>query len=122
MSILVLVGITLVVVSVVLAVIGARENNEWALFAVNLLWILGAVVAGYFTYMAWIDRVHSENWAMIGVIFFVWPYTLVASVLGTIEFVLLRKRRGRAVAIARATTIACIVFLIAMSVMGLLAG
>ena len=55
-------------------------------------------------------------------IFFVWPYTLVASVLGTIEFVLLRKRRGRAVAIARATTIACIVFLIAMSVMGLLAG
>ena len=32
--------------SVALAVVGARENNEWALFTVNLLWIAGAVVAG----------------------------------------------------------------------------
>ena len=73
-----------------LLAVGVGRRRYWALYVLNGLWFCGLVVAAYFTVLAWMGSAHSENWAMYGVIFYVWPYTALVAVAGGLELVLLR--------------------------------
>jgi hypothetical protein len=73
-----------------LLVIGAYDRKRPALYALKCLWLPGVVLAAYLTQDAWKDRSYSENWAVIGVVFFVLPFTGLVVVEGILEFMLLR--------------------------------
>ena len=45
--------------------------------------------------LAWQGRVYGENWDMVGILFIVWPITLVVVLLAVAEFFMLRGREDR---------------------------
>jgi hypothetical protein len=105
-----------------LMVAGIAARLPWALYVLNVLWFCGLVVAAYLTFLAWRDRIYSENWAMYGVIFFVWPYTLLVELLGGLELFLLRGDRSAHAARVRLMTLLCMGCLGVLSVVMLFAG
>lgn len=85
----------LIVVSIILLVLGKEPSQPWALYVLKFSWLAGLGVAGYFTMQAWGGSAHSENWAMIGMIFIVWPITGFVSILAIAELLILRGRVDR---------------------------
>ncbi len=104
------------VVVAALMAIGLSKRQYWALYLLNALWLLGLVVATYFTGLAWMDRAYSENWAMLGVIFYVWPYSIFVTLAGGIELFLLRAHTHPHARRCRLLTSLCIMALVLQSV------
>jgi hypothetical protein len=107
----------LIVISVALLLMGARAAKPWALHILHGTWVPGVAVAAYLTADAWKGSAYSENWAMIGVIFFVWPYTVFVVSLAITELALLRGRRDRHATVCRAVAglIAALLVLLSLS-------
>jgi hypothetical protein len=103
-----------------LLTVGTRERGYWALYALNGLWLCGLVVAVYLSALAWQGSAHSENWAMYGVIFFVWPYSILVTILGGLEVFLLRTRTDPHATRCRRLTCLIIVVLLVLSASTLL--
>jgi len=114
----VLLPVAIVGVAALMA-IGLSKRQYWALYLLNALWLLGLVVATYLTGLAWMDRAYSENWAMFGVIFYVWPYSVFVTLAGGIELVLLRGHTHPHARRCRLLTSFCIVTLVLLSVSAL---
>jgi len=103
-----------------LLVAGTVYRKPAALYALKCVWLPGLVAAAYLTLDAWKDRSYSENWAVIGVLFFVVPFTGLVVLEGILEFLLLR---GHHESNARANRILTAVFvaaLLLLSIIGIL--
>lgn len=96
---------------------GLWRRSIPALFVLNALWWLGAFVSAYFTFLAWVDRSHSENWAMIGFIYLALPYVAPTVVLILIELYFLRRWR-RPARLLQASIIALFTFLVLQIIAG----
>ncbi|HUT76780.1 MAG TPA: hypothetical protein VM285_03785 [Polyangia bacterium] len=108
-------------VSIVWLNIAIRGRREVALQLLNLIWWAGSFGAAYFTWLAWCDRGYSENWAMIGFMFFALPYLVMAGVLAGAELFAIRKwREGRTKAI-RLTAVSLLGFLLFQMLAGFFA-
>ena len=110
----------LLAVSLVFQFIGLRQNKSWALNATQLCWLLILVVAGYLTVLAWSGSASGKNMHMIGLMFIVWPVSLVMLFQTGMVYTSLRSRtdpdakRIRVVAMITATG------MVLMSLSGLL--
>ncbi|NEX23827.1 hypothetical protein G3480_26830 [Thiorhodococcus mannitoliphagus] len=72
-----------------LLVVGIGARRYWALYLLDGLYLIGLLYAAYLTFLVWQDSGYGENWAMYGMLFFVWPYSALVSILGGIEIALL---------------------------------
>ena len=105
-------SILFVLISAVGLTFGLLRRSIPALFALNLLWWLGAFVSAYFAFLAWVDRGHSENWAVIGFMYLTLPFAVPAVVLSLIELYFLRKWSGGQVRLLRSGVVALLAFLL----------
>jgi len=99
---------------------GLWRRSIPALFVLNVLWWLGAFVSAYFTYLAWVDRGYSENWAMLGFIYLALPYAAPVIVLLLVELFFLRRWSGRQARALQSSTIALLTFLVLQMIAGLM--
>jgi hypothetical protein len=106
--------------SIVLLFIGVRQDKAWALYSTKVSWIIILVVSFYLTLLAWKGRAYGENWDMIGVIFIVWPITVVVVLLAAAELFMLRGRQDRHVRVFRFLAIAVSTLMVVLSVSVLL--
>lgn len=106
--------------SVALLLAGTIGEKPAALYALKCVWLPGLVVAVYLTLGSWLDRSYSENWAAIGVLIFVLPYTCLVLLEGILECILLRGRRDSHAQTARIVTAVFVGLLLICSVIGIL--
>ena len=106
--------------SIVWLVIGLKGGKAIALLTLNLYWWLGSFVSAYFTLLAWQDRGYSENWAMIGFIFFSLPYILTTIVLIIVELFFIRKWQSDKTKAIKFTSVILLFFLIFQIIIGFL--
>jgi len=67
--------------------LGIRNRNGKRLLLLNIvLWLL-AFGPAYFTYLTWMDRGYSENWAGIGFLFGAMPFIVIVGGMLIIEIV-----------------------------------
>lgn len=101
-------------------VYACRHRSLAALRMLNVFWWLGSMLSGYYVLLAWLDRRYSENWAMLGVIFFSLPYILVTAPLLAAELAATRKWPPGGVRAVRLSSLALLVFLVFQAVTGIL--
>ena len=107
-------------ISIVLLRIGLRKNEPWALFAMKACWGIVLAVSSYLTYKAWQGQAYGgENWDMVGIIFIVWPITLLIVLLTAIEFFKLKSRQDQHAKTFRLLAIIISILMIALSLSGL---
>jgi hypothetical protein len=106
--------------SAALLLTGTIGRKDAALYILNCVWLPGLLLAVYLTLGAWKERSYSENWAAIGVLFFVLPFTGLVLLQGIVEFVLLRDRHDPHAKIARIATAVFVGLLLGCSLVGLL--
>ena len=106
-------------VSVVALAFGFRFKSLSTLFALSIFWWVGAFASAYFTYLAWIDRSYSENWAMIDFIFLALPYAAHTIALIFTELYFMRKWSGRQVKFLQLNLLTLLTFLVLQIVLGL---
>lgn len=80
-----------IVCSAIALRVGQAQRNIAVLLSVTLCWWPGALLAAYFTWLVWRDRAYSENWAMLGFLFFTLPYAVITGVMLFVELFLLLK-------------------------------
>ncbi|SLM32035.1 membrane hypothetical protein [Desulfamplus magnetovallimortis] len=86
-------ALPLCLISIGLLVTGVIQEKHWRLYLLKLVWLILSIFAAYFAYEAWKGSIYSENWAMIGVIFIVWPISGFIFLSSALEIFLLRKKR-----------------------------
>ena len=101
---------------------GVRSGSAGGLLGLTLFWWLGALVAGYFTLVAFLERGYSENWALIGFIFISGPIILVTGVLSLIELFAIRRWPRAKARPVRAAAVFLLIFLTVQVALGLAAG
>ncbi|MBN1993147.1 MAG: hypothetical protein JW953_10620 [Anaerolineae bacterium] len=74
--------------------VGLYYQKTILLLALNILWWLGSFISAYFVCLAWLDRSYSENWAMLGFIFFSLPYILLTAIMLMLELFFTRQWPG----------------------------
>jgi len=100
--------------------IGLRRRNAAILMAMNAVWWAASCVSGYFVWLAWLDRGYSENWAMIGVIFFSAPAAGLTLILASIELALIRKWKEKPFKAIKVLSLGLLMFLLLQIIVGLL--
>ncbi len=105
-------------VSVIGLVIGLLRRSIAALLTLSLCWWLGACVSAYFAYLAWVDRSYSENWAMLGFIYFTLPYAVLTGGLILVGLYFIRKWKGRRVKPFQSSLLALLTFLALQLIVG----
>jgi hypothetical protein len=111
-----------VLISVGWLIGGVRSGSAGGLLGLTLFWWLSALVAGYFTGVAFLERGYSENWALIGFIFISGPIILVTGVLSIIELVVIRRWSGKGARAVRIAAGLLLIFLVVQVALGLAAG
>jgi hypothetical protein len=109
-----------IVCSVIALVIGLRSRNATVLFALNIFWASGSLLSGYLTLLVWQDRRYSENWAMIGFIFFALPYILLTASMISAELFFIRRQQDIPAKRLRLSGIVLLIFLMSQLIVGLL--
>lgn len=99
---------------------GIRGRKETLLLKLNLFWLVGSFGSAYFTWLAWQDRGYSENWAMIGFIFFAFPYIFITGIMVIAELFFTRKWQSEKVQTIRLIMVILLVFLMLQVVVGVL--
>ncbi|MEW6406385.1 MAG: hypothetical protein AB1649_31765 [Chloroflexota bacterium] len=99
-------------------VIGLWRKNVPTLSILSALWWLGAFVSAYFTFLAWMDRGYSENWAMMGFLYLALPYAAPVIVLLLIELYFLRRWNSRQARALQSSAIALLTFLVLQMIAG----
>lgn len=112
--------ILFILFSTVFLVRGIRGRKETLLLKLNLFWLLGSFASAYFTWLAWQDRGYSENWAMIGFMFFAFPYILITGIMVIAELFFTRKWQSDKLKTIRLIMVILLVFLMFQVVVGLL--
>ena len=103
-----------------LLVFGTVYQKPGALYALKCVWLPGLVVATYLTADAWGGRSYGENWAVIGVVFFVLPFAGLVTLEAGLEFLLLKGNRAPHAKANRIVSLAFVVSLLALSIIGIL--
>ncbi|MTW23155.1 hypothetical protein [Allochromatium palmeri] len=104
-----------------LLVVGIGARRYWALDVLNGLYMLGLFYAIHLTVQVWRDADYSENWAMYGMLFFVWPYSLLVALLGGLEIALVWRNPHPRVQRARRLVAGIMAVLIGLSLSPLVA-
>ncbi|MBU1099357.1 MAG: hypothetical protein KKA84_03050 [Bacteroidetes bacterium] len=102
-----------------LLIVGLRKRKEILLLILNVLWWLGSFFSAYFILLAWQDRMYSENWAMMGVLFIAFPYILIITPIVIIELYLIRKWDRSSSKIFRLSAWLLLAFLLLQVLIGL---
>ncbi len=110
------IAILLAVVSIVLLVLG-RKGNWWALYLLKVIWIALAIIALFFTVEAWKGRGHSENWALFGVLLFIWPISGFVCLSAVVEHFVLKGKTDIHSRICRVLSVVIVSFLIVISIL-----
>ena len=108
-----------IIVNVALLILGIREHKFYILFLLILVWLLGSLFSLYFVIQVWMERIYSENWAMLGFFFFTVPYSLVTGCMIGIELFFIRKWKDKNVRILRYALIFILLFLICQLIFGI---
>jgi hypothetical protein len=116
------IGIPLFVVSIVLLVLGGAQNKPWALYALKVIWVFLSAVAAYFAVEAWRGSSHSENWAMIGLIFIAWPAVGLIVLSALAELLLLKGKCDFHATINRRFSLVIVLVSIALAISPLVLG
>jgi hypothetical protein len=106
--------------SVAWLVIGIRGRKEIALLMLSGYWWMGSFVSAYFTWLAWQDRGYSENWAMIGFMFYSLPFLLTTGVLVAAGLISIRKWQGGRKRTLKWILLSLLIFLILQMMAGFL--
>lgn len=106
--------------SVLALVIGLRSGNAAILLVLNIFWWIGSFISGYLTWLVWQDRKYSENWAMIGFIFFALPYILLTASMISAELFFIRGWQDSPAELLRLSGIVLLIFLMSQLIVGLL--
>jgi len=69
-----------------------RTSRRVLAILTGLLWLLGAGSA-FFVGWAWLERDYSENWVLLGVLFFSLPAAVAASALAAVTIAAARRRK-----------------------------
>jgi hypothetical protein len=110
------VAAALTVISIVLLVLGGVREKPWALYLLKVVWITLSVIALYFTIEAWKGRGHSENWAMFGVLLFVWPISGFVCLSVIVELFILKGKQDIHSRICRVLSLMIAGFLVIISI------
>ena len=106
--------LAILVVSALL-VVGIGARRYWALDVLNGFYALGLFYAIHLTVQVWREADYSENWAMYGMLFFVWPYSVLVVLLGGIEMALVWRNPHPRVQRARRLVASIMAVLIGLS-------
>jgi hypothetical protein len=117
---IILVLALLVLPSIVWLVVGIQGRKETAILKLNLCWWLGSFVSAYAVWLAWQDRAFSENWAMMGFMFFSLPYCAVVGTMAIAELVSIRKWESDKTRTIRLTSAGLLLFCVLQVLLGLL--
>lgn len=98
--------------------IGLWRKNVPTLFALNILWWLGAFGSAYYVYLAWMDRIYSENWALMGFLYISLPYTALTVVFILIALFFTRRWDGKQARLLRVTLLLLLLFLALQTITG----
>jgi len=106
--------------SLVWLIIGIQGKKYTSLLILNVCWWLGSFVSAYFVWLAWQDRGYSENWAMIGFIFFSLPYLVITGFMTGAELFFIRKWQNPETKIIKRTSFILLIFLLFQMAAGFL--
>lgn len=107
---------------VFLLVLGLVKKSKVLLTLLVIFWWLCSFFSFYFVMVAWNERHYSENWAMIGVIFFSLPINIF---IGIMSIVLLLFSKIRKIENFKGIAISLwllLLFVILQGALGFLAG
>ena len=71
--------------------IGIFLKNSMILIITNAIWWVGSLLSAVLVGYAWKDRIYSENWPMIGVIFICAPFSLATIAMNILQYFTIRK-------------------------------
>ena len=106
--------------SIIWLVIGIKGRKETALLILNLFWWSGAFVSAYFTWLVWQERGYSENWAMVGFIFWSLPYIFTTGIMVAAELFAIRKWQSNKTTMIKVTSASLLIFLMFQLLVGFL--
>jgi hypothetical protein len=106
--------------SIVWLVLGIRGRKEDALLVLDSFWWLGSLVSAYFAFLAWQDRMFSENWAMMGFLFGSLPYSAIVGTMVVAELVFIRKWQSNKARAMRLMSAGLLMFSLFQVTVGLL--
>ena len=112
------IAILLILGSVSGLILGLQYKNAIVLLALNIWWWLGAFVSAYFTWLAWQDRGYSENWAMLGFIFFALPYLLLIGLMALAKLFFIRSWPDNMAKLLRISSLGLLLFLLFQLIVG----
>ncbi len=114
------IAVAFLLLSIALLLVGTVGRKYTALYVLKCVWLPGLLLAAYLTLDAWRGRSYGDNWAALGVLIFVLPYTGAVAFLGVLELILLRGRHGPHAKAARIATAVFVALLVIFSVVGVL--
>jgi hypothetical protein len=117
---LITIYILFILSSIVWLILGIRGKKEVGLIILNGVWWLGSFATAYATYLAWQDRAYSENWAMVGFIFFALPYLIIIGVMVVIELYYVRNWQSSRSKTVQWTSRGLLIFLAFQMILGFL--
>ena len=106
----------------ILLVIGIRKKNQGIFAVLNLLFWLAAASSALAIWWAWKDRMYSENWAFMGVVFYSFPMIVITSALAIVSLIALRRKKMIRMRIQQVSLWLLLLLLAAQAVLGVLSG
>lgn len=107
-----------IIVNVAMLILGLREHKLYILFLLFIVWLLGSIFSFYFVIQVWIERMYSENWAMLGFLFFTIPFALITGCMIGTELFFIKKWEDNKIKLLRYSLIILLTFLIFQLVFG----
>lgn len=117
---IIVIFILFVLVSTLWLVISIKNEKELALMFLNLFWWVGSFITAYYAWLVWVDREYSENWAVLGFIFYCIPYYIITGTLIATELFLIRNWEASKRKKVMVTSIILLIFMIMQMVVGFL--
>ncbi|MFH1194180.1 MAG: hypothetical protein V1720_00630 [bacterium] len=95
----------------VLLLFGLLQRSLFALIILNILWWISSLISAIMVAVAFSERFYSENWAMIFVLYFSFPFIIVSAIMIIIELIYLKKKNFAQKSFIKVSSIALLFFL-----------